>query len=126
VAATTAKENAMSVHTTMTEIAHSATSAEEMWKQCGPTPSIADLPAARKESWMDGDISYVESARADLASERVSQRDDALHLYPYDYLDGPLALDALYSRFDVTAPADGDAEIFWSPQFTAVSVGNHS
>ncbi|QTJ70271.1 hypothetical protein HYG77_32425 (plasmid) [Rhodococcus sp. ZPP] len=116
----------MSVHETMAEIAHSPSSAEEMWIPCGPAPSIADLSAAMKKSWMDGDISYVELARADLAGERISQHDDAQHLYPYDYLDGPLVLDALNSRFHVTAPADGDAEIFWSAQLTAVSVRNHS
>ncbi|KXF53452.1 hypothetical protein AXA44_08295 [Rhodococcus sp. SC4] len=110
----------MSVPMTVEETILSPTPAEEIWELCGAPASIADRSPAVGKSSMDGDVRYVELTGAGQARERITQHDDAEHYYTYDYLDGPLVLDSMSSRFAVQSTVDGGSEIVWPAIFTAV------
>jgi hypothetical protein len=110
----------MSVPMTVEETTLSPAPAADIWKLCGAPASIAEWSPAVGKSWMDGDVRHVELTGAGQARERITEHDDAERYYTYDYVDGPLVLDAMSSRFAVHSTADGGSKIVWSAQFAAV------
>jgi hypothetical protein len=109
----------MSVQMTINETAHYPHSVEEVWALCGDPGEIHRWLPAVEKSRLDGDLRYADLVGgAGQARERITEHNNTGHFYDYDYIDGPLVLNAFSSRFAVV-PADGGCQIVWTAQFQA-------
>lgn len=98
---------------------------DAVWKVGGDVGNVADWIPALEESHLDGDVRHATFAGGGDATERIVERDDVARSYTYEYLSGPLALEAYRSRFSVREHPDG-AEVVWSSTLSAGSAAEET